>query len=106
MKIHTLAAVLFLVLGTPFSASTLTPTHDDANVLSIKRPYVPGKADSPQFDYRFRWIPAQPGKPTIVLLPGGPGGTSIIIKLLPAMKFPVRFLVRRWMSTSAPNMGI
>jgi pimeloyl-ACP methyl ester carboxylesterase len=77
MSIITFVIPLFLILGVTFTASAETPTCEDENVHSIKRPFYPEKNDSPQFDYHFRWIPAQPGKPTIVVLPGGPGGTSI-----------------------------
>ncbi|MGK5085191.1 alpha/beta fold hydrolase [Bdellovibrionota bacterium FG-1] len=57
-------------------------TCEDADVLSIKRPFYANQSNSEQFNYRFRWTPAKPGKPTLVYFPGGPGGTSINHKIL------------------------
>lgn len=49
-----------------------------AGVMTIERPMFPDRADSATFGYSFKVFPGtDPGAPTVIYLPGGPGQPSI-----------------------------
>lgn len=72
---------LFLTTATfalsAFCDSSFAQTCDDSQVKVIDRPFYPGSQSRNQFKYHFRYLPASPGNPTLVYIPGGPGETSI-----------------------------
>ncbi len=55
----------------------------DSDVQHILRPYFPDNLNSSKFKLSFRYKPADPGQPTLIYFPGGPGSTSIKDTILP-----------------------
>ncbi len=64
-----------LVLGvTSFGYAKPLADHCKAkSVKSISRPWYPEKKSGKTFSYRFQVREGKPGKPTVILTPGGPG---------------------------------
>lgn len=53
------------------------PCLDIKTIRSVTVPWNPTKPNSPKFSYRFKYEIVNPLAPTVVVIPGGPGQTSI-----------------------------
>ena len=53
------------------------PCLDIKTIRTVKVPWDPTKSKSPTFDFRFKYEIVNPLAPTVVIIPGGPGQTSI-----------------------------
>ncbi len=54
------------------------PFCQSSAVSKIQVPIYPSRSDSPTFEYSFQFIRgADPRSPTVIVIPGGPGGASI-----------------------------
>lgn len=75
-------SLFFVVIGASAQPGVVSPPEPQnlcagADVHFIRRPYFPGVVGSKEFSYHFKLSKAEAGKPTIVVIPGGPGETSI-----------------------------
>jgi len=62
----------------PAPAAGSVCARSRTGVTTIERPIFPDRADSPTFGYSFKVYPGtDPNAPTVIYLPGGPGGSSI-----------------------------
>jgi len=73
------AISFFITQGTGFGAET-TPLCSGSDVEKIQLPIYPDQEHSPFFEYKFQNIRTMnnPEMPTIIFLPGGPGGSSMV----------------------------
>ena len=68
-----LAFAILLSLFPALSSACTTP-----GISRIAVPVYPDRVFSPTYSYAFKVIPARhPGAPTVIVLPGGPGGTLL-----------------------------
>ena len=74
--LRSLAIALAALSATPAFAQS-APTCNDPDVRSIERPYLSSEPQGRKFTFKYRHRLAKPGQPTLVYIPGGPGGDSI-----------------------------
>lgn len=74
-----IAIVILSLLGFLAHAQQ-NPCSDVKTIRTVKVPWDPNKPKSPTFEYRFKYEVVNPLAPTVVIIPGGPGQTSIITK--------------------------
>lgn len=74
MYVNLIISLLFL---SSFAFAQGNPCGDIKTMRTVKVPWDPTKPKSPTFDYRFKYELVNPLSPTVVILPGGPGQTSI-----------------------------
>ncbi len=77
-----LVPIFFILVMSTFSlqgAAAVPVKCNDPNIHVLSMPIFADRSNSQVFDYRFQWINKSIDKsmPTIIFLPGGPGGTSM-----------------------------
>lgn len=70
--------VLILSFFVSLAYGQQNPCLDIKTIRTVKVPWDPTKPKSATFDYRFKYELVNPLSPTVVILPGGPGQTSIV----------------------------
>ncbi len=69
--------MIALIALTIVAVSLLHPCNLEApEIKTIIRPFDATRPEAGRFAYRFKLVAGEPGHPTIVYLPGGPGGFS------------------------------
>ncbi len=61
-----------------FAQVLQNPCMDIKTIRTVKVPWDPSRPKSPKFEYSFKYELINPLAPTVVVIPGGPGQTSII----------------------------
>lgn len=69
------AALVMLATGQLLAQQS--PCFDIKTIKSVRVPWDPSKPKSPTFEYRFKHEEINPLAPTVIIIPGGPGQTSI-----------------------------
>lgn len=82
---------LFGVLMAVSGFAQQNPCLDIKTIRTVKVPWDPSKPKSPSFEFRFKYEIVNPLAPTVVVIPGGPGQTSIAANGQPLGSIPAGY---------------